>query len=668
MTESSLYPNLFTPLDLGFTTLKNRTIMGSMHTGLEEERGGMEKLAAFYRERAKGGVALIVTGGIAPNRAGRVAPFAKKLTNAREMKEHKQVTAAVHEHGGKIALQILHSGRYGYHPLAVAPSRIKSPISPFKPWALTNCGVKRTIKHFVRCAKLAKNAGYDGVEVMGSEGYLINQFIVEHTNKRTDQWGGSYQNRIRFPIEIVKRVREAVGKNFIIIYRLSMIDLMEKGSTLEEVIELAKAIEKAGATLINTGIGWHEARIPTIATMVPRAAFTNVTKLIRPHINIPIITSNRLNTPEMCENVLKEGDADMVSMARPFLADSHFLEKAKNNQSQLINTCIACNQACLDLVFQNKKASCLVNPFASNETTLVLTEAEIKKNIAVVGGGPAGCAVAIYAAKRGHHVTLFEKSHDVGGQFNLAKKIPGKEEFYETLRYFKEELSTLNVTVNLNTSADINTLSSFDEIVLATGVTPRTPNIPGIEHKSVVSYFDLLQKDIAVGERVAVIGAGGIGFDVSDYLLHQYEEDFYKTWGVDISLASRGGIMKKTPITPPKEIYLLQRKKERLGKRLGKTTGWIHRTYLKMNQVKMLSGVSYERIDDKGLHISIDDKKQCLEVDNIIICAGQLSLNALKEPLEKNGKAVHIIGGAHKALELDARAAIKEAAELAVTL
>ncbi len=630
--------------------------MGSMHTGLEEERGGMEKLAAFYRERAKGGVALIVTGGIAPNRAGRVAPFAKKLTTHGEMKAHMQVTKAVHEHGGKIALQILHSGRYGYHPFAVAPSRIKSPISPFKPWSLSNCGVKRTIKHFIRCARLAKKAGYDGVEVMGSEGYLINQFIVEHTNKRRDQWGGSYENRIRFPIEIVKGIREAVGPDFIIIYRLSMIDLIEKG------------IEAAGATLINTGIGWHEARIPTIATMVPRAAFTDVTKLIRPHINIPIITSNRLNTPEVCERVLSEGDADMVSMARPFLADSHFLHKAKNNQAELINTCIACNQACLDLVFQNKKASCLVNPFASNETTLVLKETPKVKKLAVVGAGPAGCAFAIYALKRGHHVTLFEKDSDIGGQFNLAKKVPGKEEFYETLRYFKQELISLKATIKLNTPVDVDSLSDFDEVILATGVTPRTPTIPGINHPSVISYFDLLQQDLPVGERVAVIGAGGIGFDVSDYLLHQANEDFYQTWGVDIGLEHRGGLMQKTPIKPHREIYLLQRKKERLGKRLGKTTGWIHRTYLKMNQVKMLSGVSYERIDDEGLHIKIDDKKQCLPVDNIIICAGQLSLNDLKTPLEAQGKAVHIIGGAHKAMELDARAAIKEAAELAVTI
>lgn len=662
------YPKMFEPLDLGFTQLKNRIIMGSMHTGLEEEKNGMEKLAAFYRERAKGNVALIVTGGIAPNRSGRLAPFAKKLTNKREMHEHRVVTDAVHEEGGKIALQILHAGRYGYHPLAVAPSRIKSPISPFKPWALTKCGVKRTINHFARCAKLAKGAGYDGVEVMGSEGYLINQFIVEHTNKRRDQWGGEYDNRIRFATEIVKQVREAVGPDFIIIYRLSMIDLIAKGSTLEEVITLAKAIEEAGATIINTGIGWHEARVPTIATMVPRAAFSNVTRLVKPHISIPIITSNRINTPEKCEAVLDEGDADLISMARPFLADSDFINKAKANESTRINTCIACNQACLDLVFQNKKASCMVNPFAANETSMILKNTQSPKTIAVVGAGPAGMAAATYAAKIGHTVTLFEKSSQIGGQFNVAKKIPGKDEFHETIRYFKHELEALNVTIQLNCEATPENLEGFDEVILSSGIEPRTPAIPGIEHEKVLSYLEVLRDEKPVGKKVAIIGAGGIGFDVADFLLHQKDDCFYDTWGIDIELNHRGGLKPKETITPPRQIYLLQRKKERLGKRLGKTTGWIHRSFLKMNQVKMLSGVSYDKIDDSGLHLTIEEKAQVLDVDNVILCAGQTSFHPLKGILEEKGKSVHLIGGAKKALELDARAAILDAAKLALTL
>lgn len=662
------YPNLFQPLDLGFTQLKNRFLMGSMHTGLEEEKGGLHKLAQFYRARAKADVALIVTGGIAPNRAGRLAPFAKKLSTQKEMQAHKVITDAVHEEGGKIALQILHAGRYGYHPFNVGPSRIKSPISPFKPCKMSRRRIRKTIQHFARAAKLAQKAGYDGVEVMGSEGYLINQFIVAHTNKRQDRWGGNYENRIRFPISIMKAIRAACGDNFIVIYRLSMIDLIEKGSSLEEIIQLAKAIEAAGATIINTGIGWHEARIPTIATMVPRAAFVDVTKTIKPHINIPIITSNRINTPEVADNIIKSGVADMVSLARPFLADADFVQKAKDNQSELINTCIACNQACLDLVFQNKKATCLVNPFACNETSMTISPTDTPQDIAVVGAGPAGLAFALTAKQRGHHVTVFEKNCEIGGQFNLAKKIPGKEEFYETLRYYQNQLAKLGVEIRLNTTATEQHLLPFDQIVLATGVTPRIPAISGIDHPSVISYYDLITKKRPVGKRIALIGAGGIGFDVAEYLTHDETENFYNTWGIDLSLGERGGVETPNAQPPEKTIYLLQRKKERMGKRLGKTTGWVHRQSLKKKQVKMMSGVSYQKIDDKGLHLSIDEKDQILAVDNIIICAGQLSLTALKAPLESKEKVVHLVGGAHKALELDARAAIKEATLLALAI
>lgn len=667
-TSPSPFPHLFKPLDLGFTQLKNRFVMGSMHTGLEEGKGGLQQLASFYRARAKADVALIITGGIAPNRSGRLAPFAKKLTTKKEMRAHKLVTDAVHVEGGKIALQILHAGRYGYHPLAIAPSRIKSPISPFKPCAMSKRRIKKTISHFARTARLAQLAGYDGVEVMGSEGYLINQFIVTHTNKRKDKWGGSYQNRIRFPIEILKAIREACGEKFIIIYRLSMIDLIEKGSSLEEIITLAKAIEGAGATIINTGIGWHEARIPTIATMVPRAAFVDVTKLIKPALSIPVITSNRINTPEVAENILREGTADMISMARPFLADADFVQKSKDNQSHLINTCIACNQACLDLVFQNKKASCLVNPFACNEDKMTLRPTTHKKDIAVVGAGPAGLAFAVTASQRGHHVTLFDKAKSIGGQFNLAKKIPGKEEFHETLRYYQNLLTKLGVEIKLNIEASEEVLIPFDEIVLATGVTPRTPAIKGINHPSVISYYDLLSNNIPMGARVAVIGAGGIGFDVAEYITHSEGESFYDEWGIDINMENRGGLKKSIPLETHKEVYLLQRKKERIGKRLGKTTGWVHRQSLKKKKVKMLSGVTYQKIDDEGLHITINEENQCLPVDNIIVCAGQSSLNALKKPLETKEKIVHLIGGAHIAKELDARAAIKEATLLALEI
>ncbi|ARG99570.1 NADPH-dependent 2,4-dienoyl-CoA reductase [Legionella micdadei] len=669
--DNTPYKAIFQPLDLGFTQLKNRILMGSMHTGLEEEKEGLHRLAAFYRERAQGGAALIVTGGFAPNRAGRLAPFAAKLTSSKEQHHHEVVTHTVHEAGGKIALQILHAGRYGYHPFIVAPSAIKSPISPFKPWAMSKRRVVKTIKHFARCARLAKEVGYDGVEIMGSEGYLINQFIVAHTNQRNDEWGGSFTNRMRFPVEVVRSVREAAGKDFIIIYRLSMLDLIAEGSSWEEVVLLAKAIEEAGATLINTGIGWHEARIPTIATMVPPAAFTPITKRLKPEITIPLITSNRINTPKLANALLEEGVADMVSMARPFLADPRFVEKARLGESEAINICIACNQACLDRVFVNKPASCLVNPRACNETELVYQTVHHPKQIAVVGAGPAGLAFAAVAAERGHQVTLFEKSGVLGGQFNLAKNIPGKEEFQNTINYFTYQLQKYQVDIRLNTAATFDILKGFDEIVLATGITPRIPEIEGLNHEKVMTYVELIQGHKIPGNRVAVIGAGGIGFDVAELLTHgahESQQQFYDEWGIDIKMEHRGGI-KKAEIPPSlREVYLLQRKKEKHGKRLGKTTGWIHRLSLKHKQVKMLAGVHYERIDDEGLHILIDDKPQLLAVDSVVICTGQNELRDLYEPLKEASLLVHLIGGAFKALELDARHAIDQACRLAALI
>lgn len=670
--DNTPFKSLFQPLDLGFTQLKNRLMMGSMHTGLEEDKGGLHRLAAFYRERAQGGVGLIVTGGFSPDRAGRLAPFSAKLTSSKEQHAHECVTHVVHEFGSKIALQILHAGRYGYHPFILAPSGLKSPISPFKPWVMTKRRIKITIEHFARCAKLAKAAGYDGVEIMGSEGYLINEFIVKHTNHREDEWGGVYANRIRFPIEIVRSVREAVGDDFIIIYRLSMLDLIAEGSTWAEIVILAKAIEQAGATLINTGIGWHEARIPTIATMVPAAAFTDVTKRLKPEISIPVITSNRINTPELANAVLEEGVADMVSMARPFLADPAFVEKAKLGDSAAINVCIACNQACLDQIFVNKTASCMVNPRACHETELVYQVASQVKRIAVIGGGPAGLAFASVAASRGHQITLFEKNKELGGQFNLAKKIPGKEEFQHSLNYFQGQLNKYQVDVRLNMEVDFNTLEPFDEVVLATGVFPRIPEIPGIDHPSVMTYLEMIQEEKTPGKRVAVIGAGGIGFDVAEWLTHDRSPEikhlFFKEWGIDIDSTCRGGVT--TPQIDPslRTVTLLQRKKTKMGHGLGKTTGWIHRLGLKHKQVEMLSGVTYVRIDDEGLHILIDQKPRTLAVDSVVICTGQIESRSLYEPLKQAGQSVHLIGGAYKALELDARHAIDQACRLAALI
>lgn len=673
----SKYPNLLAPLNLGFTTLKNRVLMGSMHVGLEEAPGGYDRMAAFYAERAKGGVALIVTGGISPNDHGVTFHGGSKLDTLEEAEKHKVITQAVHEAGGKIAMQILHTGRYSYQAENVAPSPIQAPINPVKPHALTSAEVQQTIDDFANCAKLAQYAGYDGVEIMGSEGYLINEFIAARTNHRDDEWGGSYANRIRFPIEIVRRTREMVGENFIIIYRLSMLDLVEGGSTLEEVIQLAKEIEKAGATIINTGIGWHEARIPTIATKVPRAAFTWVTRKLKGQVKIPLITSNRINTPEMAEYVLASGDADMISMARPMLADSEFVLKAEQGRSDEINTCIGCNQACLDHIFSMKIATCLVNPRACYETELIFKETNVAKNIAVIGAGPAGLSFAVYAANRGHQVTVFEASAQIGGQFNIAKTIPGKEEFYETLRYFKRQIELQpRIKLQLNHKASLEELaqSNFDDIVVATGVTPRQLEIPGIDHAKVLSYLDVLKERKPVGQRVAIIGAGGIGFDTAEFLSHEGEsgsinpEKFYDEWGIDTDYENVGGLKAANVEKPQREIYLLQRKAASVGASLGKTTGWIHRTGLKHRDVKMIAGANYEKIDDQGLHIVVNDKPAVLEVDHVIICAGQESYTAMFDELKAAGKNVHLIGGAKEAGELDAKRAIRQGAELAAVI
>lgn len=673
--QSLKFPLLMAPLDLGFTTLKNRVLMGSMHTGLEDREKNYPKLATFFAERAHGGVGLIVTGGIAPNRAGWVAPFSGKLTNRSEVLRHRLVTQAVHAEAGKICMQILHSGRYGYHPLAVAPSRIKSPISPFTPWSLSRAGVRAQIKAFVRCAALAQEAGYDGVEVMGSEGYLINQFLAKRTNRRSDEWGGSFENRMRFPLEIIASIRAEVGDAFMIIFRLSMLDLVPDGCSWQEVVILAKAVESAGASMINTGIGWHEARVPTIATMVPRGAFSWVTRKMKGEVKIPLVTTNRINTPQKAEQILAAGDADMVSMARPFLADADLVNKARDGREDEINTCIACNQACLDHVFKNKRATCLVNPRACHETELVIAVTAHKKRIAVVGAGPAGLAASTVAAERGHEVHLFDQESEVGGQFNMARRIPGKEEFNETLRYYRTLLKKTGVQQCLGqkVTAEFLAEQAFDEIILATGVLPRTLTLTGIQHEKVVTYIEVLRDGKELGERVAVIGAGGIGFDVAEFLAHAHQaepnlEAFLQEWGVDTELRSPGGLGEVKRVPSARKLYLLQRKNTQPGKNLGKTTGWIHRSSLRKRGVEMITGAHYQRVDDEGLHIQVGEQARCLEVDHVVICAGQEPCRALFEQLQEMGIQAHLIGGANLASELDAKRAIYEGTHLAANL
>ncbi|MFE9048929.1 MULTISPECIES: NADPH-dependent 2,4-dienoyl-CoA reductase [Streptomyces] len=670
----SLYPTLLSPLDLGFTTLPNRVLMGSMHIGLEEAERGFERMAAFYAERARGGVGLMVTGGIAPSERACSFPGGAKMTTEAEAEQHREITSAVHAAGGRIAMQILHFGRYAHHPDLVAPSAIQAPISGFVPNALTDEQVEETIEEFVRAAELARFAGYDGVEIMGSEGYLINEFIVSATNHRTDRWGGSYENRIRLPIEIVRRVRERVGDDFILIYRLSMLDLVPGGSTLEEVVTLAREIEAAGATIINTGIGWHEARIPTIATSVPRGAFSWVTEKVRGAVSVPLVTSNRINTPEVAEDILASGRADMVSMARPFLADPEFVAKAAAGRADAINTCIGCNQACLDHIFSLKITSCLVNPRACHETELVLSPTRTRKRVAVVGAGPAGLACSVTAAERGHAVTLFDTADEIGGQLNVARRVPGKEEFDETLRYFRTRLAELDVDVRLSTRADTGTLDGFDEIVLATGVEPRTPAIPGTDHPNVVSYLDVLRDGAPVGDRVAIVGAGGIGFDVAEFLTDGGDaasldaDTFFRQWGVDTAYEDRGGLRAPERPKSPRTVHLVQRRTTKVGAGLGKTTGWIHRTELRHRGVEMIAGASYDLIDDEGLHLTVDGEPRVLPVDTVVLCAGQEPRRELYEELSAGTVPVHLIGGADVAAELDAKRAIRQGTELAAAL
>jgi len=668
------YPHLLEPLDLGFTTLPNRVIMGSMHVGLEEAPRGFERMAAFYAERARGGVGLIVTGGIAPNAEGVTYTGAAKLTTEAEAAEHRSITDAVHREGGRIAMQILHTGRYAFSEQSVAPSAVRAPISAFTPRALTDDEVEQTIEDFARAAGLARLAGYDGVEVMGSEGYLINQFIASATNRREDRWGGSYENRMRFPVEIVRRVRERVGDDFILVYRLSMLDLVPGGSTFEEVVRLAKAVEAAGATIINTGIGWHEARVPTIATSVPRGAYSWVTRKLMGEVSVPLVAVNRINTPDVAEAVIAGGDADMVSLARPFLADPHFVAKAAAGTPEEINTCIGCNQACLDHTFALKITSCLVNPRACHETELVLSPTRSRKRVAVVGAGPAGLAFSVSAAEIGHDVTLFDAAAEIGGQLDMARRVPGKEEFDETLRYFRVQLDKHGVDVRLRTPVAADDLTGFDEVVVATGVTPRTPEISGVDHPKVVSYVDVLRGDAEVGARVAVVGAGGIGFDVAEFLTDGGEgasrdpEEFFRQWGVDTDLAAPGGLRTAERPAPPRTVHLLQRKTAKVGAGLGKTTGWIHRLELRHRGVQMLAGVTYDRIDDEGLHLTVGDEKTVLDVDTVVLCSGQEPRRDLADELIAAGQRVHVIGGADVAAELDAKRAIDQGTRLAASL
>ncbi len=676
MTPHPRFPHLFSSLTIGATTLPNRVLMGSMHTGMEDRRKDYQKLAAYFAERAEGGVSLMVTGGISPNIAGWIAPFAGKLSRRWEVPRHRLLTRAVHQHGAKICMQILHTGRYGYSPLCVAPSPIASPISPFSPRELSPAGIERQISAFVQCAKLARDAGYDGVEIMGSEGYLINQFLVAHTNKRTDRWGGCFAHRSRFARQIVERTRAALGEDFLLIFRLSMLDLVRDGSSWDEVVALAIQLEKAGVDLFNAGVGWHEARIPTIATSVPPGVFSWVTARLKAHVHTPVITTNRINTPQLAEQILAAGEADMVSMARPFLADPAFINKARDNKDDQINTCIACNQACLDHIFARQRATCLVNPRACNETELNYIPTHHPGHIAVVGAGPAGMACATVLAQRGHRVTLYEASGQIGGQFNMARRIPGKSDFAHTLRYFQRQIELHGVTLLLNQRADVDGLvgEQFDHIVIATGVTPRALSLPGIEHPKVLSYLDVLQNARVVGPSVAIIGAGGIGFDVADFLSHSetplvsQRQAFLDEWGIDQTLQQRAGLQAPVQPISPRQIYLLQRRDERVGKRLGKTTGWIHRTKLKNRGIQMLANVRYQHIDDEGLHILNGDQPQRLAVDHIVVCAGQEPERSLLNALQKRHQSVHLIGGADRATELDAKRAIDQGSRLGALL